>query len=153
MLFKPLQKRKLKWLRPVFILQVLVIQFISRCTAFGSSFSSYVYLYCIGRYVCKKIIDLQYTCLFSIVTVMHQSLLALGCWLSVSYAAVLSIVIFMQPIYNWFYIKNKLLDFIWKLNAVTIAAQILTVPVSIYHFHQFPNYFLLTNFFAVHYQA
>src|SRR6202008_3383987 len=61
-----------------------------------------------------------------------------------SYAAVLSIVIFMRPVYNWFYVKNKILDFIWKLNAVTIAAQILTVPISIYHFHQFPKYFLLT---------
>jgi len=66
-----------------------------------------------------------------------------------SYAAVLSIIIFMRPVYNWFYIKNKLLDFIWKLNAVTIAAQILTVPLGIYHFHQFPNLFLLTNFLAV----
>ena len=66
-----------------------------------------------------------------------------------SYAAVLSIVIFMQPIYHWFYIKNKTLDFIWKLNAVTIAAQILTVPIGIYHFHQFPLNFLLTNFLAV----
>ncbi len=66
-----------------------------------------------------------------------------------SYTAVLSIVIFMRPIYNWFYIKNKILDFIWKLNAVTLAAQILTLPISIYHFHQFPNYFLLTNFVAV----
>jgi len=55
----------------------------------------------------------------------------------------------MQPIYNLIYKKNKLLDLIWKLNAVTIAAQILTVPVGIYHFHQFPNYFLLTNFLAV----
>jgi len=66
-----------------------------------------------------------------------------------SYAAVLSIIIFMRPIYNWFYIKNKLLDFLWKLNAVTLAAQILTVPLSIYHFHQFPNLFILTNFLAV----
>lgn len=66
-----------------------------------------------------------------------------------SYAAVLSIVIFMKPIYNWFFIQNKILDFIWKLNAITIAAQILTVPISIYHFHQFPNYFLFTNILAV----
>jgi competence protein ComEC len=55
----------------------------------------------------------------------------------------------MKPIYDWFYIKNKALDFIWKLNAVSIAAQLLTTPFSIYHFHQFPNYFLLTNFIAV----
>ena len=66
-----------------------------------------------------------------------------------SYAAVLSIIIFMRPVYNWFYFENKLLDLIWKLNAVTIAAQILTIPLSIYHFHQFPNYFILTNFVAV----
>ena len=66
-----------------------------------------------------------------------------------SYAAVLSIVIFMQPIYHLFYIKNKALDYAWKLNAVTIAAQLLTTPLSIYHFHQFPNFFLLTNFLAV----
>jgi competence protein ComEC len=66
-----------------------------------------------------------------------------------SYSAVLSIIIFMKPVYNWFYIKNKALDFIWKLNAVTLAAQLLTLPISIYHFHQFPVYFLLTNFVAV----
>jgi len=66
-----------------------------------------------------------------------------------SYAAVLSIIIFMRPIYNLFYVKNKLLDMVWKLNAVTLAAQILTTPISIYHFHQFPVYFLLTNFVAV----
>ena len=65
----------------------------------------------------------------------------MGCRLSIVYSAVLSIVIFMQPIYNLFYIKNKLLDFFWKLNAVTIAAQILTLPISIYHFHQFPTIF------------
>jgi len=66
-----------------------------------------------------------------------------------SYAAVLSIVIFMKPIYNLFFIKNKILEFIWKLNAVSIAAQLLTTPFSVYHFHQFPNFFLFTNFVAV----
>jgi competence protein ComEC len=66
-----------------------------------------------------------------------------------SYVAVLSIVIFMKPIYNLFFIKSKILDFIWKLNAVSLAAQLLTTPFSIYHFHQFPNFFLLTNFVAV----
>jgi competence protein ComEC len=66
-----------------------------------------------------------------------------------SYAAVLSIVIFFRPIYNWFCFKNKIVDFLWKLNAVTFAAQILTLPISIFHFHQFPVYFFLTNFIAV----
>jgi competence protein ComEC len=66
-----------------------------------------------------------------------------------SYAAVLSIVIFMKPVYNLVYVRNKLLDATWKLAAVTLAAQVLTVPVSIFYFHQFPVYFLFTNIVAV----
>ena len=66
-----------------------------------------------------------------------------------SYAAVLSIVFFMQPIYKLLYVKHKVLDWLWKLNAVTLSAQILTIPITIYHFHQFPNLFLLTNLVAV----
>lgn len=66
-----------------------------------------------------------------------------------SYAAVLSIVAFMRPVYNWIYFKNKILNGVWKLNAVTLSAQVLTVPIVLYHFHQFPNLFMVTNFVAV----
>ncbi|HEY5969062.1 MAG TPA: ComEC/Rec2 family competence protein [Chitinophagaceae bacterium] len=150
MLFKPLQKRKLKLLRPVFILTGLWL-FSLLAGAQPSVLRSAVMFTCIvlGDSFARK---------SSIYNTLALSALLLLCikpyWLwdvgfQLSYAAVLSIVIFMQPIYNLFYTKNKILDLILKLNAVTIAAQILTVPVSIYHFHQFPNYFLLTNFLAV----
>jgi competence protein ComEC len=66
-----------------------------------------------------------------------------------SYAAVLSLAVFYKPIYNLLFIANKLLDIIWKSICVTLAAQILTVPVSVYHFHQFPNLFLIANLLAV----
>lgn len=66
-----------------------------------------------------------------------------------SYTAVLSIVVFQKHINNWFYFKNKLLRAIWSLNAITLSAQILTLPIVLYHFHQFPTLFLLTNLFAV----
>ncbi|NIM34938.1 MAG: DUF4131 domain-containing protein [Hydrotalea flava] len=65
-----------------------------------------------------------------------------------SYAAVLSIVLF-QPIIqqqlNW----PGLLKKIGQLMAITLAAQILTLPISWYHFHQFPVYFLLANIWVV----
>jgi len=66
-----------------------------------------------------------------------------------SYAAVISIVTFMQPIYRCLYFQNKALDKIWKLGSVTISAQVLTLPVVVFYFHQFPNYFLITNLFVV----
>lgn len=66
-----------------------------------------------------------------------------------SYAAVLSLAIFYNPIYHLLFIQNKIFNFIWKSMAVTLAAQILTVPIAVYHFHQFPNLFLLANLVAV----
>ncbi|MEO8582870.1 MAG: ComEC/Rec2 family competence protein [Flavitalea sp.] len=66
-----------------------------------------------------------------------------------SYSALLSIVIFQKAIYHLLPFKNKLGDRLWKLNAVTVSAQLLTVPVSLFYFHQFPNLFLITNFIAV----
>ncbi|MBS4042698.1 MAG: ComEC family competence protein [Chitinophagaceae bacterium] len=66
-----------------------------------------------------------------------------------SYTAVLSIVIFSPIIKRSFYFKNKLLTAFWNLNAITISAQLLTLPIVLYHFHQFPNLFLFTNLFAV----
>ena len=150
-LFKPLGKRKnLKWLKPFFIIAGLWL-FSLLAGAQASVIRSTVMFTCIAlaETVTRKT---------SIYNTLAFSAFLLLCynpyWLwdvgfQLSYIAVLSIVIFMQPIYNWFYCKNKALDFIWKLTAVSLAAQILTVPVSIYHFHQFPSSFLFTNFLAV----
>lgn len=66
-----------------------------------------------------------------------------------SYAAVLSIVIFLRPMTNLIYFKNRIADHIWKLAAVTLAAQVLTTPLSLYHFHQMPNLFLVSNLLIV----
>jgi competence protein ComEC len=66
-----------------------------------------------------------------------------------SYLAVVGIVVFQKPLYNLLFIKNKWVDKVWKLMAISLAAQILTFPVCIYYFHQFPNLFLLTNIIAV----
>ncbi len=66
-----------------------------------------------------------------------------------SYAAVLSIIIFQKPVYQLINVSNKLLDMLWKTCAVTLAAQILTTPVCMYYFHQFPNLFLAANLVAI----
>lgn len=66
-----------------------------------------------------------------------------------SYLAVLGIVIFQKPIYRCLYIKNTWLDKVWQLSCVSTSAQLLTFPVCIYYFHQFPNLFLISNLIAV----
>ena len=66
-----------------------------------------------------------------------------------SFAAVLSILIFYTPILSFFKPTNIFLKLIWQMLAITLAAQILTTPLAIYHFQQFPVYFLLANLIAV----
>ena len=151
LLLKPVKRRKnLRWLNPLLIISSLWL-FSLLAGAQPSVLRSAVMFTCI-------VLGENFSRRTTIYNTLAFSAFLLLCynpyWLwdvgfQLSYAAVLSIVIFMQTIYNWFYIKNKILDFIWKLNAVTIAAQILTVPLSLYHFHQFPNFFLITNFIAV----
>jgi competence protein ComEC len=150
-LLRPLRKtKKIRWLAAVVIIICLWL-FSLLAGAQASVVRSAVMFTCIviGESFSKKT---------SIFNTLAASAFLLLCynpfWLwdvgfQLSYAAVLSIVIFMRPVYNWFYVKNKFLDAIWKLNGVSIAAQLLTTPFSLYHFHQFPNFFLLTNFIAV----
>ena len=42
-----------------------------------------------------------------------------------------------------------MLQIVWQVNAVTLSAQVLTLPIILYQFHQFPNLFLFTNFLVV----
>ena len=64
-----------------------------------------------------------------------------------SYAAVIGIVELQKPIYRLIYTRFRLIDKIWEMTSVTLAAQIATAPFSIYYFHQFPTYFWLSNLF------
>ena len=66
-----------------------------------------------------------------------------------SYLAVVGIVVFQKPLYNLMYIKNKWVDKVWQLIAVSLAAQVFTFPICIYYFHQFPVLFLIANIIAV----
>ena len=66
-----------------------------------------------------------------------------------SYAAVLSILIYEPLITKWIYVKNKLLKQLWSMVSITLAAQILTTPIVLFHFKQFPILFLITNLVAV----
>ncbi len=64
-----------------------------------------------------------------------------------SYVAVIGIVVLQKPISKLVYSRYKIVNKIWEITSVTIAAQIATVPFTIYYFHQFPTYFWLSNLF------
>ncbi len=151
LLFRPFARnKKMKWVKPITIIAGLWM-FSLLTGGSPSVLRSALMFSCIvlGESLSKKT---------SVYNSLAASAFLLLCynpfWLwdvgfQLSYIAVLSIIIFSKPIYNLFYFPGKILDAVWKLTAVTIAAQILTTPISIYYFHQFPLLFMVTNLVAV----
>ncbi|MDR0602819.1 MAG: competence protein ComEC family protein [Bacteroidales bacterium] len=66
-----------------------------------------------------------------------------------SYLAVFGIVWIQQPLYLLYTPRTKIENYIWSIMTVSFAAQLFTAPLSMLYFHQFPNYFLLTNIFVI----
>lgn len=62
-----------------------------------------------------------------------------------SYLAMFGII-FLYPYLNRLVEpRNRLLSNLWQISVVSVSAQLFTLPLSLYYFHQFPSYFLLTN--------
>ena len=80
---------------------------------------------------------------FLILLVKPNAIFDIG--FQLSYAAVLSIVLF-QPFYKKFYFsENKIAVYFTDIILVSLAAQIGVLPLSLYYFNQLPLLFLMAN--------
>ena len=66
-----------------------------------------------------------------------------------SFLAVAGILLFQEKIFNIFQLQNKILIWLWSLTSVSIAAQITTLPLTIYYFHNIPILSLISNLVVV----
>lgn len=85
--------------------------------------------------------------MFILLVINPYNLVNIG--FQLSYSAVIGIIILQPRLYAIFEVKNKFLDWIWSLTTVSVAAQLATMPLCFYYFHQFSNYFLLTNYVMI----
>ncbi|MCS5491619.1 ComEC/Rec2 family competence protein [Algoriphagus limi] len=66
-----------------------------------------------------------------------------------SYVAVSGIVLIQPLILRLWYPRNRILEYLWQLAAVSIAAQLVTFPISVWYFHSFPVWFLPANLLII----
>lgn len=85
----------------------------------------------------------------ALLTLMTDPYAVFGAGFQLSYAAVLGIVTLQRPLYNLLYFRYRIPDRIWAITAVSIAAQLGTLPLALYYFHQYPVYSLLTNLIVI----
>ncbi len=86
--------------------------------------------------------------------ILAFSALTILCWnplfiydvgFQLSYTAMLGIYLFYPYLKTIILSKYKVIQLIIEGTMVGIAAQTTTIPLTLYYFHQFPNYFILTN--------
>ena len=72
-----------------------------------------------------------------------------NCWLDISFqlsfSAMFGIYLLYWKIENLLAFKRKILRYFWQGIALCLSAQIFTFPIALFHFHTFPNYFVLSN--------
>ena len=83
------------------------------------------------------------------ILLVYNPLYILDVGFELSYLAVGGLILLQPLIQQCIEPKHFIMRKLWQLLSVSLAAQAITFPISIYYFHQFPVYFLLSNLFIV----
>ena len=88
-------------------------------------------------------------CLSATILILINPNVLFNVGFQLSYLAVCGIVYFYPLLYKRIStLKSRPLRWILSSVAVTVSAQIFTLPIVIYNFNQFPIYFILSNLFV-----
>lgn len=103
----------------------------------------------VGQYL-RRSTNIYYTLLVSVLLILlFEPSFLFDVGFQLSYTA-LFFIIWLQPLLaNLWKPKNKILIYFWNILTVSFAAQIGTLPLSIYYFHQFPGLFFITNLIII----
>lgn len=85
----------------------------------------------------------------ALVLLIYDPYLILDIGFQLSYLAMMGILYLQPRIYNWWIPDNKVVNYFWQLLSVSLAAQIATLPISLYYFHQIPLYFWLSGLVVI----
>ena len=103
----------------------------------------------IGNHL-RRSVNIYHTLLVSILLILlFEPSFLFDVGFQLSYLA-LFFIIWLQPLLASIWLpKNKISKYIWDILTVSFAAQIGTLPLSIYYFHQFPGLFFVTNLIVI----
>lgn len=103
----------------------------------------------IGKTYSRYINTLNILAVSAFFLLLYNPLYITDVGFQLSYIAVGGLIVFQPLVYKWVKFKNKWTDKLWMLCSISIAAQIITFPLSAFYFHQFPVYFLVSNLFIL----
>jgi competence protein ComEC len=103
----------------------------------------------IGNHL-RRSVNIYHTLLVSILLILlFEPSFLFDVGFQLSYLA-LFFIIWLQPFLASIWLpKTKVSKYIWDILTVSFAAQLGTLPLSIYYFHQFPGLFFVTNLIII----
>ncbi|RCH55991.1 hypothetical protein DJ568_04380 [Mucilaginibacter hurinus] len=102
-----------------------------------------------GNTYYRHISSLNILAFSAFIMLLFDPLLIYDVGFQLSYLAVGGLIVLQPLIYNRIKIKDRWLNRLWLVSSASIAAQIITLPLSAYYFHQIPVYFLVSNLFII----
>ncbi len=134
------------------VLQIIFLWFYAFLTGLSPAVNRAAAMFsflALGKSLNRSASSLNIVAGSALILLLFNPLLIFDMGFELSYLAVISIILFQPFISGLFEFKNYLAAHIWELTALSCAAQIGTFPLSIIYFHQFPNYFMLTNLLVI----
>ncbi|MFB9844779.1 ComEC/Rec2 family competence protein [Mucilaginibacter ginsenosidivorans] len=131
---------------------ILIIWYYAMITGFSPAVcraAVMISMVIIGKTYSRNISTLNILAASAFFLLLYDPLFIVDVGFQLSYLAVSGLVIFQPIVYKWFDFKHKWADKLWGLCSVSIAAQVITFPLSAFYFHQFPVYFLVSNLFII----
>lgn len=103
----------------------------------------------IGNHL-RRSVNIYHTLLVSVLLILFfEPSFLFDVGFQLSYIA-LFFIIWLQPLLaSVWQPENKASKYVWNILTVSLAAQIGTLPLSIYYFHQFPGLFFVTNLIII----
>jgi competence protein ComEC len=142
--FSFFKKRK----KALYILSIILVWWYVALTDYPPSAVRAVVMFtcwAIGKMSNKEVYSLNFWALSAIVLLCYNPLWIYNVGFQLSYLAVLSILLFYQPIRSAFYFSKGIINAVWNILALSIAVQILVFPLVIYYFNQFPLWGIIVN--------
>lgn len=85
----------------------------------------------------------------ALIMIIHNPYVITEVGFQLSFLAVLGIIRFSPALLALYSPTNFFLNQAWQITCISISAQLATFPLGLLYFHQFPNYFLVSNFFVI----
>ena len=103
----------------------------------------------IGRFFHQNIFSLNTISIGIMLVLLYNSQIISGIGLQLSYAAVVGIHFFYKSLLQLVPMDNPLLQIAWSNLAISIAAQLTTLPIVLYYFHTSSSLSIIGNFLFV----